>query len=152
MYTKLIERKEELGYTNEYIHKQTGVSERTIARIFSKSHQEHKRGCSVDTLRPILNLLGLSFEDIFDDAKVFIGGHTYAEMQDKIRSLKEKIDELITDNTTIKAERDFANADNAILKNEITTLTAEIKLLNMQLSYKDEIIALYKIIEQERNK
>ena len=145
MYQKLIERKEELGYTNEYIHTKTGVSERTIARIFSKTHKEHKRGCSVDTLRPILNLLGLSFEDIFDDAKIFIGGHAYTEMQDKIRALQERLDIVI-------AERDFANADNVILKNEITTLTAEIKLLNMQLSYKDEIIALYKIIEQERNK
>lgn len=152
MYTKLIERKEELKYTNEYIHQQTGVSERTIARIFSKTHQEHKRGCSVDTLRPILNLLGLSFEDIFDDDKIFIGGHTYAEMQDKIRALNEKIEELENKNATIIAERDFSNAENAILKNEINTLTAEIKLLNMQLAYKDEIIALHKLLEQERGK
>ena len=143
MYNLLIDKKKELGLTNEDIVQRTGVSMRTVERIFSKNHQEHKRGCSVDTLRPILNLLGLSFEDIFDDAKVFIGGHAYTEMQDKIRALQERI-------STVTAERDFANADNLVLKSEITALTAEIKLLNMQLAYKDEIISLYKRVDQNR--
>ena len=88
----------------------------------------------------------MSFEEIFDDAKIFLGGNTYAEMQDKIKVLQEKID-------TITAERDFATAENAILKNEVASLTAEIKLFNMQMAYKDEIIALNKqLIHELRNK
>ena len=151
MYDLLIEKKKELHLTNEDIQKATGVSDRTIARIFSKEHRDYKRGCSVDTLRPILNLLGLSFDDIFDDSKIFIGGHAYKEMQDKIKLLLEKIDNLTAENATLKAERDFAVADNGILKNEVNTLASEIKLLTMQLSYKDEIISLYKEIVSLHN-
>lgn len=152
MYSKLIEKKEQLGYTNEYIQQKTGVSERTVARIFSKKHQDHKRGCSVDTLRPILNLLDLSFEELFDDAKIYLGGNTYAEMQDKIKVLQEKIESLTSENATIAAERDYSIAEHTIAKDEIKTLNAKIELLTMQLSYKDEIIALHQIIHQERSK
>ena len=99
----------------------------------------------IDTLDRFAIALGCSLGDILIGTNAVIS-------TDQVHELQDKIDALTTENATIVAERDFANADNAILKNEITSLTAEIKLLTMQLSYKDEIIALYKIIEQERNK
>ena len=145
MYTRLIERKKELGLSNKDIEIATGASERTVARIFSTTEKDYKRGCSVDTLRPIINFLGLTFEEVFDDTKAFLGGATLAEMQ-------KKVNELTTIKETLEAEREALISENTLLKDEVKTLNARVEILTMQLSYKDEIIALHKIIEQERNK
>lgn len=143
MYTRLIERKNELGLSNKDIEKATGASERTVARIFSTTEKDYKRGCSVDTLRPIINFLGLTFEEVFDDTKAFLGGTTLAEMQ-------KKVNELTDIKATLEAERDAILSENNLLKDEVKTLNARVEILTMQLSYKDEIIALHKIIEQSR--
>jgi transcriptional regulator with XRE-family HTH domain len=145
MYTRLIERKKELGLSNKDIEKGTGASERTVARIFSATEKDYKRGCSVDTLRSILNFLGLSFEEVFDDTKAFIGGVALADMQ-------KKVEELTAAKDTLIAEKETLLAENTLLNDEVKALNARVELLTMQLSYKDEIIALHKIIVQERNK
>ena len=129
------------GLTKHQIAEKGNLPYETVKRVVSG----HTSNPYIDTLDRFAIALGCSLGDILIGTNAVIS-------TDQVHELQEKIDALTAEINTLTAERDFSNADNAILKNEITTLTAEIKLLNMQLSYKDEIIALYKIIEQERNK
>lgn len=51
-------------------------------------------------------------------------------------TLQENVD-------VVTAERDLIIAENAILKDKVSTLTAENDMLKMQLKHKEEIIALH---------
>ena len=146
----LIALKDKTGKSFKQIEDATQIPERTLARIFSLKKEDIKRGHSISTIIPIVNFLGGSLDDIFADTNAIVGCKSFIEMQEKIKSLIDEKETLKNEIATIKAERDFAVADNAILKDEIKTLSAKIDLLNMQLAYKDEIIALHKIIEQTK--
>jgi hypothetical protein len=74
----------------------------------------------------------------------------FKKLTSHLLQYKEQIDELTTQNSTLLAERDLLLAETGILKDEVKTLNSKVELLTMQLGYKDEIIALHKIIEQER--
>lgn len=138
MYQRLIDQKNKLGLSNKEIEEGSGSSQRTIERIFSENPKNYKRGCSVDTLRPILKFLNLSFEEVFEDTPAYLGNSTFTELQNKVDNL-----------TTTK---DYLLTRNKVLEEEVKALTARIELLVMELRLKDEIISLHKVIEEERNK
>ena len=146
----LIALKEKTGKTIKQIEDGTKIPERTLVRIFSLNKEDMKRGHSFSTIIPIVNFLGGSLDEIFSDTNAIVGNKNFVEIQAKVRSLIEQNELLINEKEKVVAERDFAVADNAILKDEIKTLSAKVDLLNMQLAYKDEIIALHKIIEQTK--
>lgn len=147
----LILLKEKSGKTLKQIEEETNIPERTLIRIFSRKKDDTKRGHSFATIIPIVNCLGGSLDEIFADTNAIVGSKSFIEMQDKIKSLLVDKETLANEIATLKAELDFAVADNNILKDENKSLLAKVDLLTMQLSYKDEIIALYKIIEQSKN-
>lgn len=97
---------------------------------------------TIDTLDRFATALNCTLGDILAGTRAVIGTKTLTELQDEKNALSEEVEKL-------KAERDFAIAENAILKDENKTLSAKVDLLSMQLNYKDEIISLYKIIEQQ---
>ena len=68
----------------------------------------------VDTLHRIVTALGGSLDDILADTKVVVATETLAEVK-----------------------------ENAILKDKVAALTAEVDLLKMQLAHKDELLALH---------
>ena len=146
----LVALKEKSGKTLKQIENGTQIPERTLMRIFSLKKEDMKRGHSFSTIIPIVNFLGGSLDEIFADTNAIVGNKNFIEIQEKVRSLIEKNELLSIEKEKVTAERDFAVAENAILKDENKTLSAKVELLSMQLSYKDEIIALYKIIEQNK--
>lgn len=146
----LVALKEKSGKTLKQIENGTQIPERTLMRIFSLKKEDMKRGHSFSTIIPIVNFLGGSLDEIFADTNAIVGNKNFIEIQEKVRSLIEKNELLSIEKEKVTAERDFAVAENAILKDENKTLSAKVELLTMQLSYKDEIIALYKIIEQNK--
>ena len=146
----LVALKEKSGKTLKQIENGTQIPERTLMRIFSLKKEDMKRGHSFSTIIPIVNFLGGSLDEIFADTNAIVGNKNFIEIQEKVRSLIEKNELLSIEKEKVTAERDFALAENAILKDENKTLSAKVELLTMQLSYKDEIIALYKIIEQNK--
>ena len=122
---RLIELKKQAGMSTKQIAEGTMMPERTITRIF---HGETDSP-TITTLIPIINFLGGSFDEIFADTKAVVSDHN-------IVTLQENID-------AIAAERDLVIAENAILKEKVSTLTTENELLKREIMHKDEIIALH---------
>lgn len=111
--------------STKQIAEQTNLPERTVTRIFGGDTDNPY----VDTLHRIVTVLGGSLDDILADTKVVVATETFIEV-------KETAD-------VATAERDLITAENAILKDKVATLTAEIEMLKMQLKHKEEIIALH---------
>ena len=128
MYSRLIERKKELGISNSDITAATGVSERTLARIFSRNDKE-KRGHSTSTIKTIANFLGLTLDEVYEDTNAFVGGTTYAEMQ-------AKIDALTAENAMLASEV-------ASLKAQTEALSSLVKVLELSNAHKDELLAVH---------
>lgn len=57
---KLVERKEELGYTNAVIAEISGVPESTVTKVFNGTN----RSPTYDTISPISHVLGVSLDTI----------------------------------------------------------------------------------------
>ena len=128
----LIELKKRANKSSKQIAEGTFMPERTVSRIF---HRETPNP-SITTLIPIINFLGGSFDEIFADTKAVVSDHSIVVLQEKL--------EIVT------AERDSTLADNISLKEQIATLNNE--LLVTQLTHKDEIIKLYKLLYQAQTK
>ena len=130
--------------------KEKKLNKHQIAERGNLPYETVKRIVNGETLNPTIETLdrfamalNCSLSDILIGTNTVVGTTRLADLQAQVDCLVKKVESL-------KAERDFAVADNAILKDENKTLSAKIDLLNMQLAYKDEIIALHKIIEQTK--
>ena len=108
------------------------VASRTVTRLFNGEIKSP----FADTLDSVCHAIGCTLNDIFSDAKVVISDTSLCE-------LKEQVEVVTADLDAVSAEHDMAVAENAILKSRISSLTAEIDLLRMQLQHKEEIIALH---------
>lgn len=122
---RLKELKKKSGMTVKQIVEQTNLPERTVNRVLTGETPNPY----VDTVHRIVTVLGGSLDDVLADTKLVVGEQNLAELQENV--------EVVT------AERGLAEAENAILKDKVATLTAEIELLKMQIKHKDEIIALH---------
>lgn len=94
MYDKLIARKKELGLSKKEIEEATGIPLRTLARVFSLDEADHKRGIDAFTLRRLLKVLNLSFEELFEDSTAYVGNHHYEALQHRIDELSREVDML----------------------------------------------------------
>ena len=122
---RLKELKKKSGMTVKQIVEQTNLPERTVNRVLTGETPNPY----VDTVHRIVTVLGGSLDDVLADTKLVVGEQNLAELQENV--------EVVT------AERGLAEAENAILKYKVATLTAENELLKMQIKHKDEIIALH---------
>lgn len=104
-----------VGASNKSIGVGIGHSERTIARVFSKKDEDHKRGHSLDLIQDIVTFLGGKMSDIFEDTDAIIVGKSYIELQEKLDA--------------VTAERN--------------SLAREIELLNLKLMYTEELLATH---------
>lgn len=122
---RLKELKKKSGMTVKQIVEQTNLPERTVNRVLTGETPNPY----VDTVHRIVTVLGGSLDEVLADTKLVVGEQNLAELQENV--------EVVT------AERGLAEAENAILKDKVATLTAENELLKMQIKHKDEIIALH---------
>lgn len=129
MWSRLKERKKELGLSNKDIAENTGVSERTVIRIFSEEEKDQKRGHAPSTIMPIAHFLGLTLDDVFEDSNVLFGGKTFVEMQ-------AKLDAVI-------AERDSLSAQNKILEEKKASFEKDVELLKLELMYTKKLLAVH---------
>lgn len=121
----LKELKARTGMSSKQIADMTNLPERTVSRIFSGDTPNPY----VDTLYRIVVVLGGSLDDILTDTKTVVATESLVEIKENAN--------------VVEAERDLISAENAILKDKVAALTAEIELLRMQLKHKEEIIALH---------
>jgi transcriptional regulator with XRE-family HTH domain len=132
------------------IIKKSGMTKTQIAEKGNLPYETVKRVVSgvtnnpyIETLDRFAIALGCSLSDILVGTKAVVGTEKMSQMQ-------EEMDVLTAENATIIAERDLLIAENGILKDEVKALNSKVELLTMQLGYKDQIIALHQIIQQER--
>lgn len=122
---RLKELKEQTGLSNKTIAEKTFSSEKTIHRIFTGENDNPY----IDTLDRIAKALGSTLDYIFSDTKVVIGEQNLATLQENL--------------AVVEAERDMVLAENAVLKEKVSALTAENNLLSLQLKHKEEIVAIH---------
>lgn len=129
----LKELKKEKNLSTKQLAERSNLPEKTITRILSGATANPY----IDTLDRLATALGCSsIGDILAGTRTVIGDTSLATLQ-------ETIDSLTVEKDTVVAERDLVTAENSILKDKITTLTAEIDLLKMQLMHKEELLALH---------
>ena len=121
----LKELKKVTGMSVKQIADKTNLPERTVNRIFSGDTDNPY----VDTLHRIVNVLGGSLDDILADTKVVVATETLVEVKENAE--------------VAKAERNLTTAENAILKDKVAALTAEVDMLKREIKHKEEIIALH---------
>lgn len=122
---KLKELKTMKGLSAKQIAEATNLPERTVKRIFSGDTDNPY----VDTLHRIVTVLGGSLDDILTDTRAVVGDAGLVALQESVASLV--------------AERDSLATENAELKAQVTSLSAKLDMLEMQVQHKDEIIALH---------
>lgn len=122
---RLKELKAQTGLSNKAIAELTFSSEKTIHRIFTGENDNPY----IDTLDRIAKALGSTLDYIFSDTKVVIGEQNLATLQENL--------------AVVEAERDMVLAENAVLKEKVSALTAENNLLSLQLKHKEEIVAIH---------
>lgn len=121
----LKELKAKTGMSSKQIAEKTNLPERTVSRIFSGDTDNPY----VDTLRRIVAVLGGSLDDIFAESKTVVAGQDLVALQTEVERLT--------------AENGLLSVENSVLKDKVTTLTAESDLLRLKLEHKEEIIALH---------
>lgn len=130
----LKELKKQTGMSSKQIAELTNLPERTVTRIFSGDTDNPY----VDTLRRIVAVLGGSLDDIFAEGQAVIGDHGLKALQDELEA--------------VKAENVKLAAENAMLKDDVATLDAQLERQNLILAHKDEIIALHDYYNKRYNK
>lgn len=121
----LKELKKQKGMSAKQIAEKTNLPERTVNRILSGETDNPY----IDTLHRIVTALDGSLDDIFADTKLVVGTENLATLQENVN--------------VVTAENDMILAENSVLKDKVTALTAEIDILRMQLKHKEEIISIH---------
>jgi transcriptional regulator with XRE-family HTH domain len=122
---KLKEAKEKSGMSMKQIADISGVTEKTLTRIFAGGASMPRFG----TLGDIASALDTSLEEIFAESNARVASSESFAVQGEVDMLK--------------AENDLLKAENAMLKDKVGNLTAENDILRMKLEHKEEIIALH---------
>jgi transcriptional regulator with XRE-family HTH domain len=122
---KLKEAKEKSGMSLKQLSDSSGVTEKTLTRIFAGGASMPRFG----TLGDIASALGTSLEEIFAESNAMVASGDLIELK--------------ADAERISAENNLLKAENAMLKDKVGNLTAENDILRMKLEHKEEIISLH---------
>jgi DNA-binding Xre family transcriptional regulator len=121
----LKELKAEKNISTKVLAEKSNLPEKTVARILSG----RTANPYIDTLDRLCTALGCTIGDILADTKLVVGEKNLATLQENIDA--------------VTAERDLILAENAILKDKVTSQANEIELLKMKLLHKEELLALH---------
>ena len=131
-HENLLEIIKEKKLTPKQIAEGGNLPEKTVTRVISgKTANPY-----IDTLHRFSVALGCSLSDILVGTKAVVGDIN-------LSALQESLDLAIAEKETISAAHDVALAENAILKDKVAALSAELDLTKMELKHKEEIIALH---------
>lgn len=115
---KLKEAKVKSGMSMKQISDASGVTEKTLTRIFAGGASMPRFG----TLGDIASALGTSLEEIFSESNARVASGDLIDVQGDVERLKAEI---------------------AMLNDKVANLTAENDILRMKLEHKEEIISLH---------
>lgn len=133
MFLEIIRQKsKELGYSIKDVATMANMSERTVKRIFTGETDNPY----ASHLHRIAVVLDLSLDDLLADGQSIVGGKKVVALTEENNALKAEVERLTS-------ELVGANADIAVLKDTVATLSAKNDSLTERLAHKDEIIELH---------
>lgn len=136
----LIDLYNRTGKTFKQIAEEQGLAEKSISNVFlGKS-----KNPGVDLIRRILNSLGAQWREIFGESGAVIGGQDLATLQAEVDRLSEEVASL-TEKLNISA------LNNTVLKDKVTTLENENKLLCVKLEYEEKLNAVHSFYNKLSN-
>ena len=128
----LIELKNRTDMSAKQIAEKENLSEKSVSNVFlGKS-----KNPGVDLIRRIIHALGGTWREIFGESDAVIGG------QDLV-TLQTEVDRLTAENALLTENLNISNLENAVLKDKVTALENENKLLCLKLEYEEKISALH---------
>jgi transcriptional regulator with XRE-family HTH domain len=122
---RILEAKKEKGITTKSIADSARLPEKTVARILSGKTQAPY----VDTVIVLGAAVGLSPREIFSETGLVVGDQDCPGLQEEVTRLTEE--------NAAQAQEILA------LRAEVGNITAENKLLALELKHKDEILAVH---------
>lgn len=128
---KLKELRKKSGVTNKYLAENMHRSERTIGRFFSG-----EADLGIDELQKMVALMGGSLDDVLDESDFKLPTPEVEALKKEIASLSTTIEEM-------KANEMLLQAEIAVLKDKIVSLTAENDILRIKLEYEQKITSLH---------
>lgn len=136
----LIDLYNRTGKTFKQIAEEQGLAEKSISNVFlGKS-----KNPGVDLIRRILNSLGAQWREIFGESGAVIGGQDLAALQ-------AEVDRLNTEVATLTDKLNIATLNNNILKDKVTTLENENKLLCLKIEYEEKLNAVHSFYNKLSN-
>ena len=121
----LKELKKDKGMTTKHLSDITKIPESTLKHIFAGDTDDPY----VSTIHRIVVALGGSLDNILADTNAILAPQRIVEIKETAG--------------VVEAERDLILAENAILKDKVATLTAELDMVKMQLRHKEELLAVH---------
>lgn len=122
---RILEAKKEKGITTKSIADYARMPEKTVARILSGKTQAPY----VDTVIVLGAAVGLTPREIFSETGLVVGDQDCPGLQEEVARLTEE--------NAAQAQEILA------LRAEVSNITAENKLLALELKHKDEILAVH---------
>ena len=120
--------------SNEKIAERTGIlSADTVGNVFNGE----SRFPRMDTIQLILDALECEWHDVFGKTDAFIGGSSMKELQQRFDIVSKDRDDLII---ILEDEK----KKNAELSARIVELENKVKMLELTVELKDEVITAYK--------
>jgi transcriptional regulator with XRE-family HTH domain len=136
----LIEIYNRTGKSFKQIAEEQGLAEKSVSNVFlGKS-----KNPGVDLIRRILTSLGAQWREIFGESGAVIGGQDLATLQAEVDRLNEE-------NALLTSKLDIAAIDNTVLKDKVTTLENENKLLCVKLEYEEKLNAVHSFYNKLSN-
>lgn len=133
MWLEIIrDTRKELGLSIKDVAIKANMAERTVKRIFDGDTDNPY----ASHLYRIAAVLDLSLDDLLADGQAIVGGKKVVALTEENNALKAEVERLT-------AELVGANADVAVLKDTLATLSAKNDYLTERLAHKEEIIELH---------
>ena len=128
----VIELANRTGMTFKQIAEKENLSEKSVSNVFlCKS-----KNPGVDLVRRIIHALGGSWTEIFGESGAVIGGQDLVTLQNEVAVLTHELE-------VCKTNLNIADLENKVLKDKVTTLENENKLLCLKLEYEEKLVAVH---------
>ena len=128
----LIELKNKTGITVKQIAEMENVAEKSVSNVFSNK----SKSPSVNLIRRIIHALGWSWREIFGESDAVIGNQDLATLQ-------SEVDRLTEENINLANSLNIATLELNVLKEKLTALENENKLLCLKLEYEEKLNAVH---------
>lgn len=126
--------------TFRQISEKENLAEKSVSNVFlGKS-----KNPGVDLIRRIIHALGGTWAEIFGESGAVIGGQDLVSLQTQVAELTHELD-------VLKTNFNIVNLDNTVLKDKVTALENENKVLCLKLEYEEKLNAVHNFYNKLNN-